>query len=310
MKSPRIFEVFVLLISSVWAKNTSTSFVDVCDNGNQVCSALPSTISVIDILPLLNNSTELEKSAVRNLIGAACRTWGMFYIKNHGLETIAKDFELEMKNFFHSSKTVKNSIRRQADNSRGFADDELTKQKTDMKEIFDVGHKPVRNLPDDAAENRMLDGYNQWPISDNLLNFRGTVESYYDVCSNLAATLLSAISYDLGVSPTILGKSFEEHTSFLRLNYYPILHESKSHDLVLGINRHTDAGVLTLLHQDSNSALEVYSGSKEDNNDGVWVPVDPIPGCLAVNVCDMLQVQFDKHPHTSLPSSSMTSRKL
>jgi isopenicillin N synthase-like dioxygenase len=300
MKSPRIIEVVVLFISSVWARNITTSFVDVCDNGNQVCNALPSTISVIDIAPLLNNSTELEKSAVRNLIGAACRTWGMFYITNHGLETISKDFEREMKIFFQSSKAVKNSIRRQVDNSRGFADDELTKQKTDLKEIFDVGHKPVRNLPDDAVQNRMLDGYNQWPVGDNLVNFRGIVESYYDVCSDLAATLLSAMSYDLGVSPTILEKSFEEHTSFLRLNYYPVLHQSKNDDLALGINRHTDAGVLTLLFQDSNSALEVYSGSKEDNNDGVWVPVDPIPGCLAINVCDMLQVRLDKQSHTYL----------
>jgi isopenicillin N synthase-like dioxygenase len=117
------------------------------------------------------------------------------------------------------------------------------------------------------------------------------------------------MSYDLGVSPTILEKSFEEHTSFLRLNYYPVLHQSKNDELVLGINRHTDAGVLTLLYQDSNSALEVYSGSKEDNNDGVWVPVDPIPGCIAVNVCDMLQVRFDKLPHTSLPLSSVNSQK-
>lgn len=301
MKSPHIFEAVVLLISAGWAKNTTTSFVDVCDNGNQVCSALPSTISVIDIAPLLNNSTELEKSAVRNLIGAACRTWGMFYIKNHGLETLTEDFELEMKNFFQSSKAVKNSIRRQADNSRGFADDELTKQKTDMKEIFDVGHKPVRNLPDDAVQNRMLDGYNQWPIGDSLVSFRSTVESYYDVCSDLAATLLSAISNDLGVSPTILEKSFEEHTSFLRLNYYPVFHQSKNEESALGINRHTDAGVLTLLYQDSNSALEVYSGSKEDNNDGVWVSVDPIPGCLAVNVCDMLQVRLDEQLCTPLP---------
>ena len=292
MKPPHVFAVIVLLISLALAKNTTTSFVDVCDNGNQICSVLPSSISVIDIAPLLNNSTELEKSAVRNLIGTACRTWGMFYIKNHGLETISKNFELEMRKFFQSSKAVKNSIRRRADNSRGFADDELTKQKADAKEIFDVGHKPVHHLPDDALQNRMLDGYNQWPIGENLVTFRGTIESYYDLCSNLAATLLSAMSHDLGVDPTILEKPFAEHTSFLRLNYYPILRQQKEEELVLGINRHTDAGVLTLLYQDSNSALEVYSGSKEDNNDGVWIPVDPIEGCLAINVCDMLQVSW------------------
>ena len=103
----------------------------------------------------------------------------MFYITNHGTESISKDFVKQVELFFESSKAVKNSVRRQANNSRGFADDEFTKQKIDTKEIFDVGHKPNPFLPDDAIENRMLDGYNQWPIGENLENFRLVVENYY-----------------------------------------------------------------------------------------------------------------------------------
>ena len=58
----------------------------------------------------------------------------------------------------------------------------------------------------------------------------------------------------------------------------------------LGISRHTDAGALTLLLQDEVPALEVYSGTKQDNGDGEWVPVDPIEGAFTVNTGDMLQV--------------------
>lgn len=83
----------------------------------------------------------------------------------------------------------------------------------------------------------------------------------------------------------------------------------------MGISRHTDAGALTILLQvarvnsdstcyvdssgDANSCdmtvdggLEVYTGSKEDNADGQWVPVAPIANTLVINTGDMLQVKY------------------
>ena len=282
---------FLCLLAFISGDKAIQSFQHECVNESQVCLVMDAGIQVIDITPLLNNSTEDAKNAVKSAIGAACRGWGMFYITNHGTEVIAKDFVEQMRIFFESSKEVKNSVRRQVNNSRGFADDEYTKQKIDTKEIFDVGHKPVPDLEDDAVENIMLDGYNQWPRGAGLENFRSVVENYYAVCSKLASVLLSAIAYDLGIEPQIFEDVFSRHTSFLRLNYYPVFNGRDSSSDILGVSRHTDAGVLTLLMQDSNSALEVYSGTKQDNNDGQWIHVDPVPGGLAINVCDMLQVR-------------------
>lgn len=34
----------------------------------------------------------------------------------------------------------------------------------------------------------------------------------------------------------------------------------------------------------------MYSGSKQDNNDGQWVGVEPVPGAMTINIGDMLQV--------------------
>ena len=34
----------------------------------------------------------------------------------------------------------------------------------------------------------------------------------------------------------------------------------------------------------------MYSGTKEDNGDGEWVPVIPVPGALTINTGDMMQV--------------------
>eukprot|EP01050_Picozoa_sp_SAG11_P014800 SAG11_NODE_1859_length_4157_cov_6.963282_3_plen_96_part_00 len=49
------------------------------------------------------------------------------------------DFEKQMKAFFSQPKTVKQQVRRTAKNSKGWYDDELTKQRVDWKEGFDVG---------------------------------------------------------------------------------------------------------------------------------------------------------------------------
>ena len=104
-----------------------------CSHDDQVCIARQPGIQIIDISPLLKNSTEHEKNAVRSLIGSACRSWGMFYITNHGTEAIGIKFAEQMEKFFESSQEVKGSVRRMANNSRGFADDELTKQKVGVR---------------------------------------------------------------------------------------------------------------------------------------------------------------------------------
>ena len=53
--------------------------------------------------------------------------------------------------------------------------------------------------------------------------FRNAIHGYYRHCERLAYRLLAAISVNLGMSPGYLSRGFgPDHTSFLRLNYYPV----------------------------------------------------------------------------------------
>lgn len=54
-------------------------------------------------------------------------------------------------------------MRRTFENVYGYYESELTKNVRDWKELFDYGPKPRPDLPDEAPENRTLDGRNQWP---------------------------------------------------------------------------------------------------------------------------------------------------
>lgn len=211
---------------------------------------------------------------------------------------------LQSKAFFNSSSEIRNSVRRKPDNSRGYSDYELTKQLLDAKELFDVGPELYTNLSDAAIENQLLDGENFWPSSQYLPNFRSSVESFFNATTKLSSLLMRAVLTNLQCADEAnqIMESFNQHTSFLRLNYYPIIDSCVPNSETggegnncreprsFGVSRHTDSGMLTLLVQHEQSGLEVYSGSKEDRHDGEWVPVDPVPGGITINAGDMLQV--------------------
>ncbi|GLJ27802.1 hypothetical protein SUGI_0545590 [Cryptomeria japonica] len=65
-----------------------------------------------------------------------------------------------------------------------------------------------------------------------------------------------------------------------RMNYYP---PCPRPDLVLGLSPHSDGNTLTVLLQDDETVgLQICK-------DGEWIPVNPIPGALVINIGDMLE---------------------
>src|SRR5690606_31910137 len=103
--------------------------------------------------------------------------------------------------------------------------------------------------------------------------------------------LLGALAVNLGMPARHLRRYFQpEHTSFLRLNYYPSCPRparptdlSMAREGHLGVNHHTDAGALTLLLQDAQPGLEVF-------HDGAWRLVEPRADAIVVNIGDIVQV--------------------
>jgi len=76
----------------------------------------------------------------------------------------------------------------------------------------------------------------------------------------------------------------------MRLNYYPPCPDPAPPDSVneisdanFAVNRHTDAGAITVLVQDDVPALQV-------NREGHWHTIYPEPDALIINVGDMMQV--------------------
>lgn len=224
--------------------------------------------------PVLSRHQLTEPEALARL-DLACREWGMFYLADHGLSQREMLFD-QAQAFFAEPAEKKNQVRRSRDNAWGFFDEELTKNTRDWKEIFDVGPEGRYGVP-------------QWPDCTPAL--QPACERHFAECQTLSFDVLRALSVNLGVEGESLFSSFEpEHSSFLRLNYFPLCTETAEpvglttpSDGYLGVNHHTDAGAVTLLMTDEVPGLEAYVR-------GRWRSVPPVDGALIINLGDVVQV--------------------
>ncbi len=230
-----------------------------------------------DSVPVISVAA-LHAPETRRALDAACRDWGFFQVVDHGIpEAVTDALHREMRRFFAQDAAAKQAVARTASNPWGFYDRELTKNTRDWKEIFDYG--PATG---DGAEP-------QWPAG--LTEFRTAVLDFYAACEALGLRLLGAVAANLGMPETHLDRHFvPSHTSFLRLNYYPVCAVPARPEGVcvprtghLGVNHHTDAGALTLLLQDDQPGLEVY-------RQGRWHLVEPRRDALVINIGDIVQV--------------------
>jgi isopenicillin N synthase-like dioxygenase len=242
-------------------------------------------VPVIDI-------TQLDKPETLAALDEACREWGFFQVVGHGIDDgVTRTLQRQMRSFFAQPIAAKRAISRTATNPWGFFDRELTKNTLDWKQVYDFGPAFTNDQADEVKP--------QWPSA--LPSFEPAVLDFYNACEVLAFHLLGAISVNLGMSADHLGGGFQTvHTSFLRMNYYPICPAPAQPQSAcapgtghLGVNHHTDAGALTLLLQDEQPGLEVF-------RDGRWHLVEPRNDALVVNIGDIIQVWSNDRYRASL----------
>lgn len=240
---------------------------------NLMTGSLSSALSV----PVIDLGKTSE-TKIREQLDKACREWGFFHIVNHGIPTSTiESLQVQMRGFFALSDDQKQQIRSTTDNPWGYSNHELTRNTRDWKEIFDYGIDRYAN-----HEARWLGGLHE---------FQGALENYYLACYGLSLRLLRHMAVNLCVAGDELVKPFSpSHSSFLRLNHYPVCpNPERPHGLTepssghMALNRHTDAGALTLLLQDEVAGLEVYHQQR-------WVLVEPLENAITINVGDIVQV--------------------
>ena len=206
----------------------------------------------------------------------ACRDHGFFLLKNHGMQEEIDDMWRMSEWFFNQPREDKLKIIRTETIPIGYYDRELTKQKRDLKEVFDFMY-PKSNGED----------LNLWP--ENKV-FRSKMENFFSKASLVAEETLRLVFLNLNNNGYHL-PSGEMSTSNARLNYYPIddpLEEKSRKDISklgdMALHHHTDPGILTLLIQDMTGGLQTKS--KESG----WIDIEPEKNTIVVNLGDAMQV--------------------
>lgn len=207
---------------------------------------------------------------ITQALATACADWGFFQVTNHGISADLLQSALAVsKAFFDQPLDDKQTLSRTKEQPWGYYDRELTKNLRDQKEIYDFGH--TGSVP--------------WPST--LPDFEAVTREFSIATHAFGVRLSVLIARALGLSTQPVLSLSNQHSSFTRLNHYPVedhLAQSAAPPKgPLGISQHTDAGALTVLLQDAVSGLQMQ-------HQGQWIEVPARPHTLTINLGDMFQV--------------------
>ncbi|MCU6480014.1 isopenicillin N synthase family dioxygenase [Arthrobacter sp. A2-55] len=212
---------------------------------------------------------------------------GFFQVTNYGardgqaqelLDTLAGFFQLPLQERLDLDNRTSAQF-------RGYTrlGTEITRGRADSREQIDFGpdREPLADVPADKLFLR-LQGHNQWPAGYPELE--KAAEQWAQLMSGIGAELLAGISTALGLPEDYFAAPFAGTPAWMgKLVHY--VGGQVPEAGTQGVGSHADYGFVTLLLQDAVGGLEVQPHGQEE-----WIPVEPIPGALVVNLGEMLEV--------------------
>ncbi|MEM9891840.1 MAG: 2-oxoglutarate and iron-dependent oxygenase domain-containing protein [Actinomycetota bacterium] len=250
-----------------------------------------SDVPVIDIGPFLDGTSEgIEQVGAE--VDRACTDIGFFQIVGHRVpDRLIEDVYGSAHDFFRLPEQEKQVAAQPApDQVRGWTGvgaEGLSyslgeEAPGDLKEKMDMGPPLVdRSDPyftcDEAGPHFAP---NVWPEKPQ--GMRQLWESYFEVMSDLSASIMSMFAVGLGLPLTFFDDKIDRHISMLRALHYPNQPDEPLPGQ-LRAGAHSDYGSLTIVRQeDRPGGLQVFAKSEE------WVDVPTVPGALVVNIGDLM----------------------
>ena len=219
---------------------------------------------------------DLASPAAAGSIDQACRQFGFFAIRNHGVSDDLRTAVLAAAvDFFGRPPDEKErvALARGGPAWRGWfpLGGELTSGVADLKEGYYFG----RELP---ADPRPMHGPNIWPSEPTSL--QPLVTEWMATMEPLAQRVLSLMAEGLGLTPEFFRSDLTaDPTPLFRIFRYPP-HPPNSNDR-WGVAEHSDYGLLTLLAHDGTAGLQVKVGDE-------WIDAPHDPQLIVCNLGDML----------------------
>lgn len=226
-------------------------------------------------LPLLQSDFEAFSRALMD----SFREYGFAVVSEHGLpDAVTQDAIAAATAFFALPEADKRRFHIPGQGgARGYTPFGIETAKgatrRDLKEFWHVG----RELPAGHPLTHYMPP-NVWP--ERPQGFREATLGLYDALDALGSRLLEATAHGLGLPRDWFADKTRLGNSVLRLAHYPPVPADAEGARAAA---HEDINVITLLLGAEEAGLEVLT------REGRWLPINPEPGSLVVNVGDMLQ---------------------
>ncbi|KAF9605609.1 hypothetical protein IFM89_017952 [Coptis chinensis] len=222
-------------------------------------------IPIID-LKGIEGDKKMRQEIVDGILSASEKS-GFFLVVNHGLPTSVMEEMIQgVFRFNEQNDEVKKEL---------YSRDR--KKRVRFFSSFDLYTSKAANWRDTLYISMLTPD----PLDPDELPIvcRQTTIAYANHVTKLGDTLFELLSEGLGLEDFLKQEKCTESCN-IASHYYPACPEP---ELTIGTARHTDAGFLTILLQDSMGGLQVLHQDQ-------WVDVSPIAGSLVVNIGDLLQI--------------------
>lgn len=231
------------------------------------------------IEPVSMTLYDTDFDAFSQAFGGSFQRYGFAVVADHGLDQGVIDrATAKTKEFFALPEDVKRGYHTPGGGgARGYTPFGVETAKdanvSDLKEFWHVG----RELPADSPLRKFMQD-NIWP--EEVPGFKEDLLALYDALDETGGRLLRAVAHYLGLEDEFFVPTVKDGNSVLRLLHYPPIPADAPG---VRAGAHEDINTITLLLGAEEAGLEVK------DRDGRWIPINPPPGALVVNVGDMLQ---------------------
>ncbi|MBA0605802.1 hypothetical protein Godav_018340 [Gossypium davidsonii] len=256
------------LVSS-WCKNKplpeSYIFPPETRPGNLVVPTC-NTIPVID----LSKAEGQNRTHIVQQILKAGQDYGFFQVVNHGVpESLMNESMDVFKEFFEMPWEDKAML---------YSEDPKNSCRLSTSSV-NYAREKIHHWRDNLRHrcHPLQDCIKHWPQKP--IRYREVVATYTIEAKKLGLRILELVSEGLGLESRFFGDKLSE-SEILSINHYPPCPDPS---LTLGVAKHCDPNLLTLLHQGDVSGLQVF-------NNGEWIGVEPLHNAFVVNIGNQLQI--------------------
>lgn len=230
------------------------------------------------IAPVSFRTYETDFAAFSRALGDSFRRYGFAVLSDYDLDQSRIDAALDAsRRFFALPEAIKKAYVVGKGGQRGYIPFGIETAKGadhhDLKEFWHMG----RDLPPGHSYRAVMPD-NVWPAE--IPEFHERVAWLYNALDAMGAKVLQAIASYLGLERHLFDEPVAFGNSVLRLLHYPPIPKDATG---VRAGAHGDINAITLLLGAEEGGLEVL------DRDGQWLAINPPPGCLVINIGDMLE---------------------